>query len=174
MLKLNRAAPWMLFLAAGVAFQHSAWAQPDSPIIIHGGSPLTLQYDSGWQRTDDFTVITRYRDTAVTRVTVTLDGGTPQEIVFGHKPCEIRLRYGPINVAVQTDANGQKLLVAISGGARFDKELVKKSEGLYQSLLENERVESLTILKGGVPQPVGKISGPVDIRIEHERANHKS
>ncbi len=167
MLKLNCAASWMLVLAAGVVFQNPAWAQHDSPIIIHGGSPLTIRYDAGWKQIDTRTLATQFNDTTVTSVEVSVNGGAPRLIPFDHQRCEIRLRFGSIGLAVLTDPKGQNLRATIFGGARFGKELQKRPEGHYQSRKDGH-VESLTILRGGVSElPAGPISGPVDIVVKH-------
>ena len=170
MLKLNRAASWMLVLAAGVAFQNPAWAQHDSPIIIHGGSPLSIRYDGGWKQINPLTLVTRFHDSTVTSVKVTVNGGAQRSIPFDHQQCEIRLKFGTIDLAVQSDPKGQNLRATILSGGRFGKELERRSGRHYQSRKDG-RIESLTILKGGVPQLLpGPVSGPVDIIIEHARA----
>ena len=172
MLKLNRAASWMLVLAAGVAFQHPAWAQPERPIIIHGGS-LEVRYEGGWRHINPVTVGYHSYDSRVTKVQVSVNDGAPQVIAFDHQQCEIRVKVGTIGLAVQTDPNGQNLRVTAFGGPRFGKELalVKKPKGFYQSR-SKEPLVGFAILKDGVP--VGPEAGTdlkkVDIIIDGELA----
>jgi hypothetical protein len=169
MLNLNRAALWIMVLAAGVVFQHPAWAQADRPIIIHGGSPLSIRYDGKWKKTNPLTLVTQHHDSTVTSVEVTLNGGAMQSIPFKNQQCDIRLKFGSIKLAVQTDPNGQNLRATIFGGASFDKDLVKKHARLYESRVSDARVESLTILKDGVPESIGSVTGSVDIVIRHQQ-----
>jgi hypothetical protein len=124
MLKLNCAASWMLFLAAGVAFQHPAWAQTDRPIIIHGGSPLVIEQNNGdaLRVRDDHTLVSAYPDNTVTRVEV--EWGPflrhrKQSFEFNREECNIRLSFGDIQLEVQTDAQGKNLQIVANPATSF-------------------------------------------------------
>ena len=137
MLKLNRAASWMLVLAAGVAFQNPAWAQPDRPIIIHGGSPLVIKQSNGdaLQVRDDHTLASAYPDNTVTAVEVKWGPflrHRTQPFEFTREQCNIRIAFGDIQLEVQTDAQGKNLQIVAIGTTSFRQHFRPTGAGFEQ------------------------------------------
>jgi hypothetical protein len=156
---LNLMTLSLLTLAVGLAADH--------PIIISGGSPLRIQHDN-WNPMDDQTLGTILHTNTVTRIEVKSSSGTPDPIVFNSEQVELRFTYGGILVTVTTDQNGHDPLVAVDQKTSFKKHFRRKDPATFESVKANASIQGLTVLKAGIDQHLGVVTGHTEIVIHYE------
>jgi len=146
-----------LTLSVGLAADH--------PIIISGGSPLTIEHDS-WNQKDDQNLTSAVTGT-VTRIEVTSNGKTFDPIPFKGEQVELRLTYGAIQLAVITDSQGQNPLVTFDAKTSLKKHF-NHSGNKFISRKDSGGIEGLSILRVGTDVTPGPISNHTMIVIHFE------
>ena len=147
----------MLTLSLGLAADH--------PIIISGGSPLTIEHDS-WNQRDDQDLGTTVTGT-VTRIDVTSNGKTFDPILFKGEQLELHLTFGAIQLTVVTDSAGQNPLVTFDSKTSLKKHFSRKGNQ-YISKKNSSSIQGFSILKVGADQTPSPISNHTQIVIHFE------
>jgi hypothetical protein len=149
----------MFTLAAAMAADH--------PIIISGGSPLVIQHD-GWDTPDDHTLVSRFPSNTVTSIVVTSADGKSQTFQFNQEQCELSLTYGATSVDLTTNPRGRALRLKLDDRSFFSKHFRRKDSRTFESLRSDAAIQGLKIVKAGTEQPVGPLSGHVEIVVHYE------
>jgi hypothetical protein len=153
---------WVAALAAAPVYA------VDHPIIISGGSPLVVQHDEWVGGGDDHSLATKQDNATVTSVEVKLGSEAPRIIPFNKQRCEISLRYGTIGLNVSTNANGQVLRIRTDGATFFSKRFRRRDKGTYESLVSDQHIDRVRILKAGADQGIPAYSGHVELVIHYQ------
>lgn len=119
----------------------------ERPIIVSGGSPLTIQFVGGWAKVDSTTIATNYPLGTVTSIELTTASSPLRRLNFRNQECQIAIAFAGIDVAIFTGPGGRNLQVATTRpfGQSF---FLPKDKNKIQSKLDGA-VASLKILKAG-------------------------
>ena len=140
----------------------------DHPIIISGGSPLRIQQEEWVGESDDQSLATKYDNATVTSVEVKLGSETPRIIRFNKERCEVSLRYGKISLNIRSDANGHALRIRTDSATYFSKRFRRRDKGTYESLVSDQHIDRIKVLKAGSDQQIPAFSGHVELVIHYE------
>lgn len=140
----------------------------DHPITVSGGSPLVVQHEEWVPGGDDHSLSTKYENARVTYVEVKLGSQAPRVIRFNQERCEISLQYGTISLQIQTEDRGRALRIRTDGATHFSRHFRRRDKGAFESLVADQRIENLKILKAGVDQQVPAFAGHIELLIHYE------